>query len=423
MFLLVLFYLALPFLQIYLFINGQFGATMGDILNFTASILAVHWLLANVLMSSKIPVLQKVIPYDERIRFHIFSSAGIVAAVLYHALYKLWIGFELDPVTLGLTASLGLILIGGIFWIPIPGLKKLRTSLIKRFSKGKDPDYDKSKQWHGYFILALGLLIIIHITGAGLFVEVPAVSALLYFLLYALALGSYLLSRTKIFRTTSRVLSVEEKQDIITLRLQPEKRFSYRSGQFTFLEMTGTEGRKEEHPFSFLSSRSRDGEEVSLAIRSVGDFTNDLKTLKPGDFVTLRGSFGNFRPGREEALCFIASGIGAVPVLSILKELHATGDARPIRLFLAVNDRNELPEQEKIEAILASMDNVRVNIMVYNEDGLRFSDSFFKEEISNHKQYSYYLCSSPKVRSIVVNALRELGVRKSSIHFEAFSFA
>ncbi|MBB6479371.1 FAD-binding oxidoreductase [Spirochaeta isovalerica] len=423
MFLLILFYLALPILQIYLFISGQFGATTWDILNFTASILAVHWLLANVLMSSKIPLLQKVIPYDQRIRFHIFSSLGIVAAVLYHAIFKLTIGFELDPVTLGLAAALGLTLAGGILWIPVPGLKGLRTYLLNRFSRGKEPDYDRSKQWHGYFILALGLLIIIHITGAGLFVEVPPVSALLYFLLYGFSSGSYLLSRTKLFRTESRVLSVEDKQGIITIRLQPERKFSYRSGQFTFLETTGAEGRKEEHPFSFLSSRSGDGEEVSLAIRAVGDFTSDLKALKPGDSVTLRGSFGNFRPGREEALCFIASGIGTVPILSILKELHAAGDTRPIRLFLAVNDRNELPEREKIEAILSSMDNVQVNMMVYNEDGLRFSESFFKEEISDHRRYSYYLCSSPGVRSIVVDSLKKLGVRKSSIHFEAFSFA
>jgi predicted ferric reductase len=68
---------------------------------------------------------------------------------------------------------------------------------------------------------------------------------------------------------------------------------------------------KEEHPFSYLSSpRER---EVGFAVRASGDFTNKLAALKGGDRVRLTGGFGDFRPGKERALCFIASGIGTVP--------------------------------------------------------------------------------------------------------------
>ncbi|MDA3937795.1 MAG: hypothetical protein PF693_00600 [Spirochaetia bacterium] len=425
---LILLYLVLPGVQVYFFLAGQFGNILADILNFGASIFALHWLLANVIITSKIPWLQRSIPYDARIRFHIFSTAGIGIAVIYHAIYYFAMGAFIDPPTWAIIIILTLMLLFAILWIPVPGFKAFRTWLISKKRGGSELNYDRSKGLHRLFVLVLGFLLLLHILEAEIFLNVSPVSALFYGVLYVGSFGIYLLSLSSIFNIKSEIISIEDKEGIIIITLQPTRRFRYKSGQFTFLGVKTSTNKIEEHPFSFLSSPQKkhdhkfEIEPVSLAIRALGDFTRDLSNLKPGNKVQLRGSYGNFRPGKEKALCFVASGIGTVPIISILKDLHASGDKRPMQIFLAVDHKDEIPEREKIVKIAESMPNVNLHMMVYSEDGLRYSEDYFRKHLSDQSSFSYYLCSSPGVRPIVLKALTAIGVKKSAIHSEAFTF-
>ena len=428
MLILLFLYLLLPLVQIVFFIHGQLFLSLPDVLNFSASIAALHWILANVILSSKLPWLQGSIPYDARIRFHILSSAGICAAVLYHGVFKLVSGFAIDAVSWILMSVLIGLFSLALLWIPVPGFKSVRIWLTTKVVTSERLDYDRSKTLHRLFVLVLGLLLLIHISAAELFESVSPLSALLYWLLYLGAFGIYLLSITRVFSVDAEVFGIEKRQGILTIHLTPKRPLKYRGGQFAFMTVRTPSGKKEEHPFSFLSAPAADSPvieqraPVSFAIRALGDFTRDLENLKPGDRVHLKGSFGNFRPRNEEALCFVASGIGTVPVISILKELHALQDTRPVHLFLAVNHRDEIPERQTVEKIAATMENLTLHTMVFPEDGLKYSEDFFRENLPDHQRYSYYLCSSPGVRAAVVSALSDLGVKKSAIHFEAFSF-
>ena len=429
MFVISLLYFVLPLIQLLFFLNGQLFITLPDAINFGASIFALHWLLANIMISSKIPWLQSAVPYDQRIRVHILSSAGIAAAVAYHALYKLLLGFAIDAVSWTLMAALIAMLALAVLWIPVPGFRSLRSRLIARLHRNEEADYDRSKNLHRLFVLALGLLILVHITRAELFESVNPVSTLLYAALYASSFGSYLLSLSGIFAVPARIVGVEQRRGILTVTAVPKRRLCYKSGQFAFLGASTSRGRREEHPFSFLSipadgrsQHSAEPEPVRFAVRAMGDFTRELAELKTNDRVWIRGAYGNFRPGKEPALCFVASGIGTVPIISNIKDLHARGDNRPIRLFLAVNHRDEIPELETIESIAATMPNLELTIMVFPEDGLKYSLEFFRDNLPDKHRYSYYLCSSPGVRRAVFSALTRLGVRKSAIHYEAFSF-
>jgi predicted ferric reductase len=110
----------------------------------------------------------------------------------------------------------------------------------------------------------------------------------------------------------------------------------------------------------------------------------------------------------------VALGIGTVPVISILKELHALKDTRPVHLFLAVNNRDEIPERQTVEKIAAAMDNLTLHTMIFPEEGLKYSEDFFRENLPDHQRYSYYLCSSPGVRAAVLAVLSGLGVKEVS---------
>ena len=422
-------YLLLPAVQIAFYLQVHGPESFAEGANYCASILALHWLLANVLIAGKIPFFQKSLPYDLRIRLHIFSSAGIAVAVFYHAVFKIAVGRSIDPPTWTLTAVIVFLFLLAVLWIPVPGFREFRERLLRKMKARLSPSYDRLKSLHGLFVLGLGFLLLIHITGAELTRDVNYVSALLYWLLFGAAFAVYLLSKTRLFLVKAEILEVKESRGILTIYLKPQKRLLYKSGQFAFLRARIGKGRFEEHPFSFLSSPAAKvsgtngaAAPVSFGIRAIGDFTGGLALLNPGDRVWIKGPFGDFRPRKEPALCFIASGIGTVPVISLLKELHAARDPRPVKVFLAVNHRDEIQEPEELRRIADAMPNLEIRRMVFSEDGLKFSEAYFRETLADPRSYSYYLCSSPGVRRAVLEALRGLGVKKSLIRFEAFSF-
>lgn len=416
--LLAFLYIALPALQVAFFLYGRPLTGFAEALNYAASISAFHWLSANVILSAKIPRLQRIIPYDARIRFHIFSTAGIASTLAYHALYKIVLGKTIDIVSWSLLIVLVVMFASAVLWIPVPGFVAFRTKTIALIRKGKAFSYDRTKALHGYFVLGLSLLIVLHIANAGLFDDVPAVSTLLYFVLYALSFGLYAFSKTGIYGVSATVARVEPHREILTISLVPDRRHRFRSGQFAFLRAHGI-SRWEDHPFSYLSVPG--DRELKFAVRSCGDFTNKLAALKAGDKVRVTGGFGDFRPGRESSLCFIASGIGTVPFISILKELNATGDQRPLKFFLAVNYEEEIPDLHEVRRIVGEMPNLDLRLLVFSVDGLRYSTDFFRAELADPDSFSYYICSSPRVRTDVVRSLSDLGVKKSKIKFEAFS--
>ncbi len=409
----------LPAFQVAMYLQGRPAFDLAEALNYGTSIFAFHWLTLNVALSAKVPLLQRLLPYDRRIRYHVFTSLGIAVFLTYHAAYKFALGKFIDPVSWALLVIVGLMLGLAVLWIPVPGLTAARAWALGRFKRKEGLSYDKSKAVHGLFALALGGLILLHVANAGLFDDAPPVSAFLYFALYAFSFGAYLVSRTGLFKLGATVSGVEERGGILTIRVKPDRPHRYRSGQFAFLRVRAPALGKEEHPFSYLSAPGED--EVRFAVRASGDFTRKLAALKAGDRVRLNGGFGDFRPGAEGPLCFVASGIGTVPFISILKELYAAGDTRPLYFHLAVTYEEEIPERELLKEIAAAMPNLHLRVLVFSVDGIKYSADYFRGELPDPASLSYYLCSSPGVRAVILGALETLGVKKSAIRYEAFN--
>lgn len=409
----------LPAFQVAMYLQGRPAFDLAEALNYGTSIFAFHWLTLNVALSAKVPLLQRFLPYDRRIRYHVFTSFGITLFLAYHAAYKFALGKTIDPVSWALLVIVALMLSFAVLWIPVPGLTEARKWLLARVKRSAGFSYDKSKSVHGLFALALGLLILVHVADAGLFDDAPPISAFLYLLLYGLSFGSYLVARTGLLKLGATVVGVEESGGILTIRVKPDRQHRYRSGQFAFLRVRDSSIGKEEHPFSYLSAPWE--REIGFAVRASGDFTTKLTKLKAGDRLRINGGYGDFRPGKEGALCFVASGIGTVPFISILKDLHASGDTRPLYFHLAVTYEEEIPEREVLREIAASMPNLRLRVLVFSVDGIKYSADYFRSELPDPASLSYYLCSSPGVRAVILRSLSALGVKKSAIRYEAFN--
>ncbi len=417
MFIGLFFYGILPLLQAAVYIQSQKNFGMwggaGDMMNLLTSVLAYHWMQANLILGAKVPWLQRHLPYDKRIRFHIIGSLGIVAAVLYHGLYKLFMGYHLNPVTILLASVLGSLLILSVLWIPLPGFRKIRSALTARVP------YDRFKKFHTVLASLLSALILIHVFGAGSFSLLPFPSRLGYPLLFILGAGLMILSRTRLFTERATVEGKELAGGILTLTLKGLKR-KRKAGQFAFIGIPGGRGGLREHPFSYLDGAS-DGT-ARFALRLVGPFTEELSRLSPGSELTVRGGFGNFRPAGEGPVCLIGSGIGIVPLISLLDEWDRKGETRKGEVFFSVNSRKEIPRYGELRKLLERNGNLTLHLLVYEEDGRLFDGAYFRERLGEPRDYSYYLCSSPGVRGAVLKILASLGIGKGRIHYEAFSF-
>lgn len=394
---LVLLYILLPALQVVIYLYYNYAFDLIEVLNFTTSITTLLWMLANVLIASKVPLLQRLIPYDRRIKAHILSSIGIVCFTLYHGSYKYFVGYDIS-VAIPLAIVLALFMVISLLW-------------TKKISK----NYDLNKKIHVYTQPILGVILFYHIYTAELFSDIPIYSSAIYIVMFILAYGGFILSKTHIFRYECKVSSIERVKDIYILELKTFSPLKYSSGQFSFLSFRNSNGVLEEHPFSFLSEGGN--KSIQFGIKILGDFTESLSEVKIGDTMWLRGSFGDFRPdfNSERHITLIGSGIGIVPIISLIKEIRSSHIEKKVSIFLSVDDKQELLGAEEFH-------DLDINYLVYNDDKQLFTKEYFEKELDHTENSDFYLCSSPGVRKVVMKILKELGVKRQQINYEAFSF-
>ncbi len=430
-FVLVFLYLLLPLVQSAVYIDsflangGPFGASLDPFqaLNFVSSIFSYHWLLANVLLSLKLPFLQNGLPYDLRIRYHIWSTMGVALLLLWHAVYTIF----LNPQTIDLFSWIPLpvfviLLVASMLWIPLPLVRKLVLTKA----------YDFLKSGHKVLFLVLAAFTWWHVADRGMSIldpnnshNAPPASAWGYQILFAVTVLAYLVARTReAFLPVVEVKAVTHLGGIARLTLTNHPRLKYHAGQFAFLRFLTPGLRGEEHPFSFTSTA--DEGTIGFAIRELGDFTRKLAGLKPGDKVRVNAGFGSFNPIRrgrlDLPLALIGSGIGVAPLIGILKELAEKDPTREVVYLQAVTVREELLEPERVAEIARVMPNLKVKTYIYKEDFQLYDANLFAQELVYPRKFQVFLCSSERVRERVVPALKSLGIPSKHIIFEAFSF-
>ncbi len=421
----VLLYILLPSTVFILFLLDLPFFGVLDTINYLFSIFSYFFILNHILITTKLPWLQRWIPYDKIVKFHVISGTFIITAIYSHGAYKILIGKYIDLLTWILLGLFTILYLLSILWIEAPGVRRFRSFLLKRLHKEHLASYDKLKLLHGYLFVLLAIGAFLHIREAGVIDGSFTFNRLVPLIYPILVIGLFLYSKfRKVFLPKLVLTSSEQYQGTTILtftEIQPGNRITYRSGQFGYLRWVGKDTTKEEHPFSFLSSPSAG--HVSLAIKDLGDYTQGIKDIPLGSIAKINGGFGNFIPDYTKGkVCLIGSGIGIVPILSLLQDLKEHQSQQKILCFLAVNSREELLIEDILQRISNEFENLSLNIQIFEEDHILFSRNYFEQKISTPLDYNYYLCSSPGVRGILMEAFSEMGIQSRQIHFEAFSF-
>ncbi|MBL7006003.1 MAG: hypothetical protein ISR78_02850 [Spirochaetia bacterium] len=422
--LVALLYVIIPVTQFLLFmIELPFFRTL-DTINYFFSILSYYWILNHIIITVKIPFLQKYFPYDKMVKFHVITGTSIILAMGYHVIYKLFAGKFIDLLSWGLLILfLGLFILA-VLWIEAPVFRTFRRKILKIFKQNRIAPYDILKAVHGYLFAAMGVLAFIHILRAEMLESSYLFAAYYPFIHLILTAVLLLYSRIrKLWLPKLNLIQNDLVQDttILTFAVPETARISYSAGQFGYISWQSPGLPKQEHPFSFLSSPSDNN--ISLGIKNLGDYTNSIRSIKPGSVARINGGFGNFIPNYEKGkVCLIGSGIGIVPIVSLIRDMLINPPAHKVEAFLAVNTRDELLAEAELLIAAEAVPHLTMHIYVFQEDGVLYSAELLKMALSEPLSYSYYICSSANVRKIVVGALSDLSVTKKQIYFEAFSY-
>lgn len=195
------------------------------------------------------------------------------------------------------------------------------------------------------------------------------------------------------------------------------KIISFEPTQFVFIQAINNKITKELHPFT-IANKNEDGS-LSLIIKSLGDYTQNINKLKTGDIVMIFGPHGRFyNHFHYDKQVWIAGGIGITPFLAKLQELSNNREVvkpKQITLYYIAKTTKDFIQPEKLLKYKETIPNF--DVIFHNTEELgRFDPGVI---LSNEKT-GYLLCASEQLTNNFKKVLLENKISKKNIHTELF---
>ncbi len=215
----------------------------------------------------------------------------------------------------------------------------------------------------------------------------------------------------------------DQTPDVKTFRVvSPEgkKLFEHLPGQCAMIAVPGVG----EAMFSITSSpTNREYQEFS--IKRCGVLTDCLHSMEPGDFVTVRGPYGNWFPVEDalkgKDLLFVAGGIGLAPLRSVINYvLDKRENYGAVDILYGSRSREDLVGLDEIQGTWAKKEGVRVHLTIDREQPgweghVGFVPSYLKE-LEFAPDRTVLVCGPPVMIKFVLAALQEMGFDKTQIY-------
>jgi CDP-4-dehydro-6-deoxyglucose reductase, E3 len=216
----------------------------------------------------------------------------------------------------------------------------------------------------------------------------------------------------------------------VFLRLPANEEFHFVAGQY--LDVMLPQNRR--RSFSIASVPGRD-ELLELHIRKVasGEFTQQLfNGMKEKTLLRIEGPLGQFwfRKESPRPALLIGGGTGYAPLRSMLRDLLAVGDRRPLHLYWGAQTRQGLYEDEQVRALSAANPNLRYTPVLSDpqpEDswngraGLVHAAAL--EDHPRLQDFDVYASGPPAMVEAVRYEFTERGLPPRQLFFDSFDYA
>lgn len=282
---------------------------------------------------------------------------------------------------------------------------------------------------HLYVYLAVALAFI-HQLATGVDFAGNPVFVYYWCLLYVYVFGNLLVHRLgkpllEFNRHRFRVHQVRrEARGVFSVYISGREldQFRAHAGQFAIWRFIDRTRWWQAHPFSI--SALPDGRHLRITVKSIGDFTGGVHSLKPGTPVLIEGPFGKFteRPAIRKVL-LIAGGIGITPIRPLAEEMAI--DGFDVRVLYRAHSEADVVFKDEL-ATLAARHRVRIDYLLSEEGGRKRSrDACLRpdalvELVPEIKQRAVYVCGPVRMKELVLASLTKLGMPSSQIRTEAF---
>jgi predicted ferric reductase len=280
----------------------------------------------------------------------------------------------------------------------------------------------------------LGVVLIVGALGHVFFVD-EYVSSLWKQILWAVMSGAFVLllvwvrlikpARARPWRL-ARVTAERGETTTLTLQPPPGAAFRFAPGQFGWFVFGRSPYSLTQHPFSFSSSAER--EEVELAVKALGDFTSQVRSLAPGTAVYVDGPHGVFSMDEDEGPGFglVAGGVGIAGLISMLRTMADRNDVRPVVLFYANGDWDGVAFREELDSLEERLSLELVHVLERPPAGWPGETGYVRAEVlarhlpPGYRRFQYFICGPDPMMDAAESALVGLGVPAERVHTERF---
>jgi predicted ferric reductase len=389
-------------------------------------------LLLQFLTSGRFESLTGRVGIDLTMRLHQLIARTLTVFLVVHPfLYAIWPGeagtwdrvvhmFTAPSYLSGVVAWVLLLLIvgAGIFRDCLPGT------------------YELWRASHGFGALAMAIAGVHHALALGRHSAHPLIAGF-WFVLLAVAVLSlltvYVFRPLALARRPFRLVKNERAGDRLwELTVEPAKPFEHRltAGQFYWVTFGSSPFFLREHPFS-VSSAPSELPQVRFLIKESGDFTNTIGALPVGTPAFLDGPRGIFtlEDRDAEGIGLVAGGVGIAPILSILRELRARRDPRPVRLLYGNRHEGQVVSRSELDDMAREMDFQTRLVLAEPPEGWEGGsgvldraevEAFFDQP--DRGRWVYFVCGPNVMMSSVERSLQSIGVPPHNIVSERFRY-
>lgn len=229
-----------------------------------------------------------------------------------------------------------------------------------------------------------------------------------------------------------RLVSVHPERDQIwTLSFEPvgHRGIRFDPGQYAWLTINEGPFSLEQHPFSFSSSAMQH-DQVSFTVKALGDYTEGIGETPVGATAYIEGPYGAFTPQpdpRRGGAVFVVGGVGATPIMSMLRTLRDRKDARRLVLIYGNGEWRKVLFREELEELQDHLDLTVIHVIQRptedwtGESGMitaELLDRYLPEDLSFVAEF--FTCGPPPMMDLVEKELMKRDIPPEKIFSERF---